>query len=131
MKGNETRVVIFLQPVNPSNEGQVSTLKQSKWMFSPFLLLLVLGTLLGLGMLGFVLFTIERNGNLSPESTTVSTIVGPTTVSAEPTAYIRPTLGYARLKTTTDITTPAATTISSRHSFSVKKKISFWANNFP
>ena len=42
MKGNETRVVIFLQPVNPSKEGQMSPLKESKWGFSPFFLFLAL-----------------------------------------------------------------------------------------
>ena len=119
MKGNETRVVIFLQPVNPSNEGQVSTLKQSKWMFSPFLLLLVLGTLLGLGMFGYVLFTIlnsdldattatTNNFDLATMTTGMTTVKNTTaSINTEPTTMAIKTT----LKTTAEITIPTATTI--------------------
>ena len=48
---------------------------------SPFFLLLVFGTLLGQGLLGFVLVTIESNVNSGLESTTVSTNVDPTTMT--------------------------------------------------
>ena len=118
MKGNETRVVIFLQPVNPPKEGQVSTLKQSKWKFSP--LFLVLGALLGLGMLAFVLLTIKSDVNSGLDSTTVpteptiKTTITNTTTTEPTTMEINTTA--STLKTTTEITIPsAATTISSRH----------------
>ena len=118
MKGNETRVVIFLQPVNPPREGQVSTLQESKWKFSPFSLFLVLGALLGLGMLAFVLLTIKSDANSGPESTTVSTnptIPTITTTTTESTTMAMSTTASTPT-TTTETTTPtAATTVSSRH----------------
>ena len=131
MKGNETRVVIFLQPVNPTKEGEVSTKKQSKWRFSPFSLFLVLGALFGIGMFTFVLFTIQSNVNSGTESTTVSKNVDPTirtstittttrttattttNTTPEPTTMATNTSAKT-LKTTTEITIPtAATTMSS------------------
>ena len=131
MEGNKARVGIFLQPVNPAKEGQVSTLKQSKWSFSPFSFLLILGTLLVVGMFGFVLFTIRSNMNSGPESTTVSANVDPTTMLSTTTTTT--TMSTTTMttstttmtttntpKTTTDITIPtAATTISSRQITSI------------
>ena len=74
MKGNETRVVIFLQPVNPPKEGQVSTLKQRK--LSPFglcALFLVFVLILCPGVLVFI-----SDVTLGTESTTFSINVDPT-----------------------------------------------------
>ena len=115
MKGNESRVVIFLQPVNPSKEGQVSTVKKGKWTIGPCSLFLVLGTLLGLGIFGFVLFTILKKGSLSSDqdattvtATTIMTAATNTSamISTEPTTMTIKTTQ----KTTAGITIPTAAT---------------------
>ena len=119
MKGNETRVVIFLQPVNLPKEGEVSTLKQSKWRVGMCSLFLVLGTLLGLGMFGYVLFTIlnsdldattatTNNFDLATMTTGMTTVKNTTaSINTEPTTMAIKTT----LKTTAEITIPTATTI--------------------
>ena len=106
MKGNETRVVIFLQPVNPPREGrQVLTLKQSRWSFSPCSLLLALGTLLGLGVLGFVLYTIKhKERDLDSTAVTVDLETTSNSMSTTTTMSTTPTT----IKTT--VTTPKTTT---------------------
>ena len=94
----------------------MSAVKQSRWTFSPSSIIVGLCTLLGLGILGFVLFTIKSNGNLGPESTAVSTTMTTTTTttSAGSTTMAINTTAYT-LETTTEVTmSTAATTISSR-----------------
>ena len=55
MKGNEVRVVFFLQPVNQFKDGEVTKVEKSFWSHFGFRsLLLLLGLLLGLGVLVFV-----------------------------------------------------------------------------
>ena len=54
MKGNETRVVFFLHPVDQLKDGQVSKMKPLRSAFG--VLSLLLGLLLGLGVLVFLLF---------------------------------------------------------------------------
>ena len=118
-------MVIYLQPVNPPKEGQVSTIKKGKWTIGSCSLFLFLGTLLGLGMFGFVLFTILNKGSLNSDqdatTVTATTAVGPATMttatntsamtSTEPTTMAIETT----LKTTADITiTTVATSIPSR-----------------
>ena len=113
MKGNETRVVIFLQPVNLPKEGEVSNLKQSKWV-GMCSLFLVLGTLLGLGMFGYVLFTI-LNSDLDATTATTNNFDLATMTTGMATASINtdPTTMTIKttLKTTAEITIPTATTI--------------------
>ena len=60
MKGNEARVVFFLQPVNQFKDGEVTKVEKSFWSHFGFRsLLLLLGLLLGLGVLAYVLVQIE------------------------------------------------------------------------
>ena len=117
--------MIYLQPVNPAKEGQVSAVKQSRWTFSPSSIIVGLCTLLGLGILGFVLFTIKSNGNSGPESTAVSTTMTTTTTtttSAGSTTMAINTTTYT-LETTTEVTmSTAATTISSRQMNNYSKR---------
>ena len=77
---------------------------------SPFFLLLAFGTLLGQGLLGFVLVTIESNVNSGLESTTVSTNVDPTTMTTTTESTMSLNTAARRLKTTTEMTIPTATT---------------------
>ena len=77
MKGNEVRVVFFLQPVNQFKDGEVTKVEKSFWSHFGFRsLLLLLGLLLGLGVLAYVLVQIE-----SPVPV-VSTTNAPNTTSS-------------------------------------------------
>ena len=122
MKGNESRVVIYLQPVHPSKEGKVSTEKQSKWRIGLCSFFLILGTLVGLFMFGFVLFISVRilskgYPNSDPESTTATTIVSPTTMAtttSKSTEPIKTTAFTLETKETSIPTATAATAIPSK-----------------
>ena len=57
MKGNEARVVFFLHPVTEFKEGMVSSRTPNKVVYRICFILLTLSIILGLGAVGFVLFT--------------------------------------------------------------------------
>ena len=86
MKGNEVRVVFFLQPVNQFKDGEVTKVEKSFWSHFGFRsLLLLLGLLLGLGVLAYVLVQVE-----SPVPV-VSTTNAPTTTAATRTTSVTST----------------------------------------
>ena len=80
MKGNEARVVFFLQPVDQFRDGEVAKVEKSFWSYFGFRSLLLLGLLLGLGFLAYVLAQIE-----GPEPA-VSTTTAPTTTTVTTTS---------------------------------------------
>ena len=82
MKGNEARVVFFLQPVDQFKDGEVTKVEKSFWSFFGFRSLLLLGLLLGLGMLAYVLVQIEE---LDPMVSTTTTTTTTTTVTTTTT----------------------------------------------
>ena len=57
MKGNEARVVFFLHPVTEFKEGMVSSRTPNKVVYRICFILLTLSIILGLGAVGYVLFT--------------------------------------------------------------------------
>ena len=97
MKGNESRVVFFLQPVN--KQGQVSTRKKRSWMFSPYSVLYALSAIIGLAVLasvvGFGVF--DRN--------TTTTTTTPITLSTSTTMTTSTTTTTSTSTTTTTSTT--------------------------
>ena len=86
MKGNEARVVFFLQPVNQFKDGEVTKVEKSFWSHFGFQsLLLLLGLLLGLGVLAYVLVQVE-----SPQPV-VSTTNAPNTTATTRTTSVTST----------------------------------------
>ena len=93
MKGNEARVVFFLQPVDQFRDGEVAKVRNPFWSYFPFLVLLLLGLLLGLGWLVYVLVQIDREPVVSTTSAPITTATTSTTVTStlSTTANIRNT----------------------------------------
>ena len=93
MKGNEARVVFFLQPVDQFRDGEVAKVRNPFWSYFPFLILLLLGLLLGLGWLVYVLVQIDREPVVSTTSAPITTATKSTTVTStlSTTANIRNT----------------------------------------
>ena len=98
MKGNEARVVFFLQPVDQFKDGEVTKVKKSFWNYFGFRsLLLLLGLLLGLGVLAYVLVQIEGpvpvvSTTYAPTTTATTRTTSVTSTSA-PTTTTRPEPG--------------------------------------
>ena len=108
MKGNEARVVFFLQPVDQFRDGEVAKAEKSFWSYFGFRSLLLLGLLLGLGFLAYVLAQIEGpeppvSTTTAPTTTTVTTTSttttahdNTTTVSPSPTVSPTPLPGHEK-----------------------------------
>ena len=83
MKGNEARVVFFLQPVDQFRDGEVAKVKKSFWSYFGFRSLLLLGLLLGLGFLAYVAYVLAQIEGPKPA---VSTTTAPTTTTVTTTS---------------------------------------------
>ena len=101
MKGNEARVVFFLHPVTEFKEGMVSSRTPNKVVYRICFILLTLSIILGLGAVGFVLFTIAKKEYLPLDFFSPSPGSTPTPTPPQP-----PTT----TKTTTTTTITATTT---------------------
>ena len=98
MKGNEVRVVFFLQPVNQFKDGEVTKVEKSFWSHFGFRsLLLLLGLLLGLGVLAYVLVQIEGPvpvvSTTNAPNTTATTRTTSLTSTSAPTTTAQPDPG--------------------------------------
>ena len=98
MKGNEARVVFFLQPVNQFKDGEVTKVEKSIWSHFGFRsLLLLLGLLLGLGVLAYVLVQIESPvpvvSTTNAPNTTATTRTTSLTSTSAPTTTTQPEPG--------------------------------------
>lgn len=83
MKGNEARVVFFLQPVDQFRDGEVAKVEKSFWSYFGFRSLLLLGLLLGLGFLAYVAYVLAQIEGPEPA---VSTTTAPTTTTVTTTS---------------------------------------------
>ena len=98
MKGNEVRVVFFLQPVNQFKDGEVTKVEKSFWSHFGFRsLLLLLGLLLGLGVLAYVLVQVESPvpvvSTTNAPNTTATTSTTSLTLTSAPTTTTQPEPG--------------------------------------
>ena len=88
MKGNEARVVFFLQPVDQFRDGEVAKVEKSFWSYFGFRSLLLLGLLLGLGFLAYVAYVLAQIEGPEPVTTTTApTTTTVTTTSTTTTAH--------------------------------------------
>ena len=71
MKGNEARIIFFLHPVKEFKEGQVSKAKPRSMLLRFRCILLILGTSLALGVLGYVLYSLTNEQFVEDFFTTV------------------------------------------------------------
>ena len=104
MKGNEARVVFFLQPVDQFRDGEVAKVEKSFWSYFGFRSLLLLGLLLGLGFLTYVLAQIEG------QEPAVSTTTAPTTTTVTTTSTT--TTANDNITTTTESPSPTVSPTS-------------------
>ena len=91
MKGNEARVVFFLQPVDKFKDGEVTKVEKSFCSHFGFRsLVLLLGLLLGLGVLAYVL--VQMEGPVPVASTTNAPATTATTRTTSVTSTSAPTI---------------------------------------
>ena len=83
MKGNEARVVFFLQPVDQFRDGEVAKVEKSFWSYFGFRSLLLLGLILALGFLAYVAYVLAQIEGQEPA---VSTTTAPTTTTMTTTS---------------------------------------------
>ena len=85
MKGNEARVLFFLQPVDQFKDGEVAKVGKTFWSYFGLRSLLLLGLILGLGVLVYVLVQIDLEPLVSTTLAPMTTATTSTTVKTTPT----------------------------------------------
>ena len=119
MKGNEARIVFFLHPVKESKEGQVSKANPKSILPRPRSILLILGTILALGVLGYVLYQFTNkpftrvevfSTTANPPETSSHETDAPITINNTHAATLTPTITSEALPTKSTESTTAITT---------------------
>ena len=85
MKGNEARVVFFLQPVDQFKDGEVAKVGNPFWSYFGLRYLLLLGLILALGLLAYVLVQIDHEPLVSTTVAPMTTATARTTVTTTST----------------------------------------------
>ena len=88
MKGNEARVVFFLQPVDQFKDGEVAKVGKPFWSYFGLRSLLLLGLILGLGVFAYVMVQIDHEPLVSTTPAPITSATTSTTVktTSTPTA---------------------------------------------